>query len=367
MKVLFLVPHLSTGGMPQFLLKRIQALKSYTSTEVFVYEWEQITDQYVVQREQIINLLPKNNFVSCGYTDNIDEHKRNTITQYIEKNGIHIVHVEDIGENFINDDIQKKLYNSNKWAVVETPHSMNYNPDLINNKPNGYCYTIDYHSYINKTNVHRSVIKYPLDTSIVCNESRDNILEEIGWRTNGEYHIVNVGLWTPSKNQGYAIELAKKLWEKYGWTYIFHFVGNQAPNFKEYWEPLMDDLPPNIRIHGEHNNYNVSRFLKMSDLMLFTSTWESWGIVVEEAIANNLKIMAYNQDHWGDERLPFIEPLSGDIDNDYELFLNTIHSPKKYNDNDLKTKSNMVSFAKKHITLYKNLKLLPFRIRDTRK
>ena len=357
MKILFLVPHLSTGGMPQFLLKRIQALKMYTNIEIFVYEWEQITDQYVVQREQIINLLPKGNFISCGYTGRIDEYKRNNIIQYIEKNGIHIVHVEDISEDFISDNILDMLYVDNReWAVVETPHSMNYNPDSKNYQPNGYCFTISHHNDITKNDVYKNVIKYPLDTSIVCTESRDSILKEIGWRTNGEYHIINVGLWTPSKNQGYAIELAKKLWEKYGWTYIFHFVGNQAPNFKEYWEPLMNDLPPNIQIHGEHNNYNVAKFLKMSDLMLFTSTWESWGIVVEEAIANNLKIMAYNQDHWGNERLPFIEPLSGDIDKDYELFLNTIHSPKKYNSDDLESKSNMVGFAEKHVIFYKNLK-----------
>ena len=43
MKLLFLTPHLSTSGMPQFLLKRIEAIKKYTpDIEVFVYEWEQI-------------------------------------------------------------------------------------------------------------------------------------------------------------------------------------------------------------------------------------------------------------------------------------------------------------------------------------
>ena len=35
MKVLFLTPHLSTGGMPQFLLQRIKALQAYSDVEVF--------------------------------------------------------------------------------------------------------------------------------------------------------------------------------------------------------------------------------------------------------------------------------------------------------------------------------------------
>ena len=115
----------------------------------------------------------------------------------------------------------------------------------------------------------------------------------------------------------------------------------------------MNDLPPNIRIHGEKDEYETSKFYKMSDLLLFTSTWESWGIVIEEAKVNNLRIMAHDLDHYGDERIPFIEPLSGDIDKDYELLLNTIHSEPKYKldiDDD-----NLKYFARKHIEFYREL------------
>ena len=72
MKVLFLVPHLSTGGMPQFLLKRIQALNLYTQTELFVYEWVQTSKNYTVQREQIIDIVG-DNFYSCGYYEEWDD------------------------------------------------------------------------------------------------------------------------------------------------------------------------------------------------------------------------------------------------------------------------------------------------------
>ena len=359
MKVLFLVPHLSTGGMPQFLLKRIQALKTYSNIEIFVYEWQQLSKQFTVQREQIQNLIPKENFVSCGEYPEPDVNIQNGLIDYLLDNKIDIVHIEDIVEDFMDEEQQRMLYDSgDDWDIVETPHSLNYNPDIKSYEPNGYCFTTKYHyEKTNKSNdIKLELIKYPLDTSIVSLKSRDNLLNDIGWRKNGEYHIVNVGLWTPSKNQGYAIELAKKCWEKYGWTYIFHFIGNQAPNFKEYWEPLMVDLPPNIRIHGEQDADAVSEYYKMSDVMLFTSTWESWGIVLEEAIANNLKILAYNFDNYGDERLKFIEELSGDIDKDYELLLNTIHLPKKYSDNELICKLSMKEFATKHITFYNNIK-----------
>ena len=63
MRVLFLVPHLSTGGMPQFLLKRIQALQKYTDIEVFVFEFSQTATWYTVQRNQIIKAYQKIIFI----------------------------------------------------------------------------------------------------------------------------------------------------------------------------------------------------------------------------------------------------------------------------------------------------------------
>jgi len=355
MKVLFLVPHLSTGGMPQFLLKRIQALKEYSDVEIFVYEWTQTSKNYTVQRKQIRKLIPHSNFVSCGMIGEVNINTQNNISNYLRDNKIDIIHIEDEAEAFLPEYVIKELYDPKQpWKIIETPHSLNFNPDRPRiYKPNGYCFTITHHKTIGDEKIKTKVIKYPLDSSIVCEESRDEILSDIGWRLNGEHHILNVGLWTPSKNQEYALELAKKFWYKYGWTYIFHFVGNQAPNFQDYWEPLMNNLPPNIRIHGEKNEYETSKFYKMADLLLFTSTWESWGIVIEEAIVNKLRIMAYDLDHYGDERIPFIEPLSGDIDKDYELLLNTIHSKPKYK-LDIYS-DNLKYFARKHIEFYREL------------
>ena len=334
--------------MPQFLLKRIQALKTYTNIEIFVYEWQQLSTDFVVQRKQIQNLILKSNFVSCGKYPEPDINIQNNIINYLIENEIDIVHIEDIVEDFMDEDLQRELYDpKHPWKIIETPHSLNYNPNYKSYEPSGYCFTTEHH--YKSTNKDESIklelIKYPLDTSILSLKSREKILKDIGWRLNGEYHIINVGLWTPSKNQSYAIDIAKKCWEKYKWTYIFHFIGNQANNFKDYWEPLLEDLPPNIRIHGEQDTNIVSEYLKMSDVMLFTSTWESWGIVLEEAIANKLKILAYDFDHYEGERTPFIEVLSGDINKDYQLLLNTIHSPAKYSDDELLTKLSMKEFA----------------------
>ena len=43
-KILFLAPHLSTGGMPAFLLKRIEALRQVY--EIFVVEHRNFSNEY---------------------------------------------------------------------------------------------------------------------------------------------------------------------------------------------------------------------------------------------------------------------------------------------------------------------------------
>ena len=55
-KLLFIVPHLSTGGMPQFVLKQIEILRE--EYDISLIEWENVTGGiYVVQRNTIDKIL----------------------------------------------------------------------------------------------------------------------------------------------------------------------------------------------------------------------------------------------------------------------------------------------------------------------
>jgi len=54
-KICFLASHLSTGGMPAFLLKRIQTILKYTNSEIFVVEWCDYSPTFIVQKQQIKN------------------------------------------------------------------------------------------------------------------------------------------------------------------------------------------------------------------------------------------------------------------------------------------------------------------------
>ena len=62
-------------------------------------------------------------------------------------------------------------------------------------------------------------------------------------------HILHIGLFTSRKNQKEFFEYAKALPE-----YEFHSVGNQAENFKWYWEPLMKDKPDNVTWWNERTD-----------------------------------------------------------------------------------------------------------------
>tara|TARA_R110000744_G_scaffold98512_4_gene190389 strand:+ start:323 stop:1450 length:1128 start_codon:yes stop_codon:yes gene_type:complete len=361
-KICFIAPHLSTGGMPAFLLKRIQTLLKYTKVEIFVIEWCDYSPIFIVQKQQIKKLVGDNffNLGSIGNPEKGVHGSKKDLIKFLYDKNIDIIHLEEIPEGFdswnpFNPILQKEIYNpKHPWRIVETCHNMYFTPDtskLYN--PDGYACVTPYHvnSTFKNQKVDKSLITFPIDPLIQHKETKNKLLEEIGYRLKGEFHIINVGLWTPGKNQNYALEIAQSLYDKYGFTYIFHFIGNQAPNFKEYWEPLQSKIPPNVNVWGERKD--VDKFFKFADLMLFTSNWECNPIVLKEAISNNIKIMAYDLEHYGDEYKPFIVPLTGDTTKDSSNLIDTIFTPTKYNISD--SKDSTFNFAVKHINFYKSL------------
>ena len=54
-RILFVAPHLSTGGMPQYLYKAIECLVHYG--EIYCLEYNNVSDDYVIQRNRIQELI----------------------------------------------------------------------------------------------------------------------------------------------------------------------------------------------------------------------------------------------------------------------------------------------------------------------
>ena len=279
LNVLYLAPHLSTGGMPAFLLKRIECLQD--ELDITVVEYQNYSDDYVVQKNKIKELVPQ--FYTLG------ENKMELLS-IIKKHRIDVVHVDEMIEGFDDSNrvprtVIEALYAPDRtWRVVETCHNIIFKPDVEKMvQPDAYAFCTPYHlkTFANMPAPKR-VLQYPKEpnTSLTREEAR----EILGFDPDKK-HVINVGLWTPGKNQKEAVELARQLPD-----IQFHFVGNYAVNFKDYWYDIFLDLPENCHIHGERND--AITFIQAADVFLFNSVWECNPLVVREAISCGVKILA---------------------------------------------------------------------------
>lgn len=317
-KLLYLMSHISTGGMPQFVLKRIQSLLEYTdSFEIFVIEYHDYGKLFPVQRNQIKELLG-DNFIS------LNENKMR-VMEIIRTEEIDIVHIDDMPEFMDNDRLFKDLYrNDRKWYIVETCHTSQFNPDISKVfHPDLYAFCTPWHEGIfGNMDSQFVTIPYPIDK------------KDSSTIKNGK-NVLNVGLWTKGKNQSEGIEIARKYPD-----FTFHFVGNQAGNFQDYWEPLMKDLPPNVKVWGERKD--VDTFMEMADIFMFNSTLELNPLVLREAISYGLPIIARNLPQYAGMYDAYLNPIDTD--------LNTLKC--NYN---VPTDNTSSIFAFRHEEAYKKL------------
>ena len=347
-KLLYITPHLSTGGMPQFVLKRIQSLQKYKNEiEIFLVEYSQFSDTYVVQRNQIIDIIGKNHFYTLGSSE--EKEKKYELLNIIQKNKIDVVHFEEISEGFegfnrIPTNLLNDIYVNNRtYKIVETCHNVWFKPENRKLSPDAYCLVTPYHleQTFKTQKAYKELITYPYEdkvseikytNEIYSEEHRVPMIEKVKTREElgldtFKTHVMNVGLWTEGKNQKEGIEVARIIWEK-NKDIHFHFIGNQAPNFENYWGPIMKDLPPNVTVWGERND--VDKFMKSCDVMMFNSTWECNPLVLRESINYGMKIMARNLPQYMGMFNNYITNIEGNYDEVSETLLKLISSKETY-------------------------------------
>ena len=328
MKVLLYEVHLSTGGAPRFALTRAKSLLEYTDVEVYLVEQACHSYDYVVQRNAVKELLGDR-----FYSINNNAGKLFKIIENIQPD---IIHIDDVSER-INQDIAKKLFkNDRKWYIIETPHDVMFNPD--NQKvfhPDLYLFCTQYHTdvYANMDSMFH-VIEYPIDAINATVEDKILAKKELGFDLNKK-NVINVGLWTKGKNQGEMLEIAKKYPD-----IQFHSIGNQAMNFADYWQPLMKDIPDNVKVWGERAD--VATFMKAADIFMFNSVNECNPLVLKEALSYNLPIIS--------RLLPSYPPKYADYLNPIDTNLNTLKC--NYN---VPTDCTSSIFAFRHEEAYKKI------------
>jgi autotransporter strand-loop-strand O-heptosyltransferase len=287
--------------MPAFALKRIQAILKYTEGfDLYAIEHNFHGDAYVVQRNQIKDLLG-DKFYSM-FEDKME------IMDIINEIQPDIVHIDDVAER-LDRGLATALYNNNRtYRIIETPHDVIFNPD--NEKifhPDLYLFCSFYHenSFADMDSLYYT-IQYPIENKMAP-EKKYNAKLDLGFnlfKTN----VINVGLFTPGKNQGEGFEIARK-----NPDIDFHFIGNTAENFKFFWEPLLKDVPLNVKIWGERED--VEKFMIAADVFMFNSTNECAPIVLKQAISFGLPIIARNLPTYDGMYEKYIQPLDSDLKN----------------------------------------------------
>jgi len=288
MKILYLIAHCSTGGMPAFVLKSIQTL--YKTFDIEVVEYQCHSLDYVVQRNVIKSLVPFHTL----HEDKME------LFNIITKFNPDIVHIHEPAERFNRDMISELYREDRSYRIVETCHDVSFNHDKEKIfHPDAYYFCTPYHlETFASSPSYKEVIEFPID-----DKRNDLYLNPFD---TSKINVVNVGLWTPGKNQAEGLEIAKKYPEM-----NFHFIGNQAINFKHYWEPLMKDIPSNVTIWGEKGN--VEMYMRWADIFMFNSTWECNPLVLREAISFGKPIIARNLPQYGSMFDKYIQPIDTDL------------------------------------------------------
>ena len=274
-RILFVAPHLSTGGMPQYLYKKIEMLND--KAEIFCVQYNNTSETYVVQRDLIRDKIGSR-FTCLG-------NDKNEIMDLIESICPDVIHFDDFVEFFMDDNIIEKIYSSDRpYYILETCHSSNITPADKVYCPDKFVMVNEWMcDRFGDSGVPVDILEYPIEN--FKRPDRNKSLSELELDPSRK-HVINVGLFTPGKNQGELIEYARNLID---YPIDFHFIGNTAPNFKDYWEPLLEDLPKNCKIWGERND--TDSFYKSADLFVFTSNWELNPIVIKECLSWNMPML----------------------------------------------------------------------------
>jgi hypothetical protein len=284
-KLLYIAPHLSTGGLPQYLTKKIELLKD--EFDIYLVEWADVTGGVLVTtRNKIKPLIHPSHFFTLG------ENKMELI-DIINQIKPDVIHSEEIPEFFMDFEVASEIYKTDReYIIIETSHDSSF--DISHKKffPDKFMFVSNFQiEQYKNINIPSVLIEYPIE--YVERPNREESLRKLHLDPNKK-HILHVGLYTSRKNQAEFFEYARSFPE-----YEFHSLGNRADNFKWYWEPLVQDTPPNLTWWNERTD--VDAFYQSMDLFLFTSKGtsndkETMPLVIREAISYQIPTLIYNLD-----------------------------------------------------------------------
>jgi hypothetical protein len=352
--VLFIAPHLSTGGLPQYLFKKIESL--IDTYKIYVIEYDDITGGVLVIQKNRIKSILGDNLITLPWGSD-----KQQVIDLINQINPDIIHLEEMPEYFMSDEIAKQIYTKDrKYKIFETCHDSSFNTDNKRFRPDKFILVSKYQvGMLRSLNVPSEVVEYPIEYKERPN--RTDALAKLN--LDPEYkHVLHVGLFTARKNQKEFFEYAKQFKNQ---KVIFHSVGNMADNFKWYWEPLLNDKTSNVFVHGEKSN--VDDYYAAMDLFLFTSRGtvsdkETMPLVIREAISWQIPTLIYNlpvYENYFDDYRETVDYLDFDnFDGNTKLINQLLNGSKKTKNvvvmSCYPTTKSGIDLTKKAITTIKN-------------
>jgi autotransporter strand-loop-strand O-heptosyltransferase len=261
-KLMCVLPHCSTGGLPQYFLEKLKILKDYFDT--YVVEWRFHGAEYSTQRNQIRELCTE--FIELGFRFQKD------FSSIVEDILPEIIHFEELPTELLNFHHIEKVHKLDRQKIIFTSHTSR-KCELW--KADKYVFPTSYQLELynlkeSKTNV---VIEYPIKQGHGC-------------YLDTEKNVLCIGIISPHKNQKYVVELAKLIPDT-----NFHFIGGFAQNFSDYWKPLMKNVPNNCTFYGEKGPEFIDEIYRKCTTLIHPSTIELLPLVFNEAKSYGLNIL----------------------------------------------------------------------------
>ena len=187
-KLLYIAPHLSTGGLPQYLVKKVELLKD--EFEIYVVEWVNHTGGVlVVQRDKILNLVDPDKFFELGE----DKMELINIINEVQPD---IIHLEEIPEFFMDFEVAKKIYTKDRnYVIVETSHDSSYDTTQKRFLPDKFMFVSDWQiKQYENIDIPKVLVEYPIE--YIERPNRGEALRKLGLDPQKK-HVLHVGLFTP--------------------------------------------------------------------------------------------------------------------------------------------------------------------------
>ena len=202
--------------MPEYLKNKIEKIKD--SCEIWVFE-KSHERTYNTIRKRIESLIGPERIITWGT-------KKKILLESIASIDPDVIHFEEPCEHFLSDDILSEIFSDErKYRILETFHDSSMQPEEKKFLPDKFIVVSPWQvKLLQKLKIPMEVIEHQLGKREFRNSNEAK--NKLGLDTNNK-HVVQVGIFTPRKNQSETINIARLTPQ-----IQYHFIGTLADNFK---------------------------------------------------------------------------------------------------------------------------------------